>query len=152
MSTAIGTSNNSASYKPQVNPAGVAQAANTQRLGNLFQLIDTAGTGRITKAQFDQSFSNLSLPISVKEMGKEAVFGKLDPNGKGVVTKQEFIKGMEPLMTQKDASSVKKSPVESKPNPQPKEPENPLAAKLESGDKLPTVDVRGVGYIINTTA
>jgi hypothetical protein len=152
MSTTIGTSNNSATYKPQVNPAGVAQASNTQRLGNLFQLIDTSGTGRITKAQFEQSFSSLSLPISVKEMGKETVFGKLDPNGTGVVTKQEFIKGMEPLMTQKDASSLKKSPVETKPNTQSKEPESPPVTKIQSGEMTPTVDVRGVGNIINTIA
>ncbi len=152
MSTAIGTSNNSATYKPQVNPVGVAQTSNTQRLGNIFQLIDTAGTGRISKAQFDQSFSNLSLPISVKEMGKDTVFGKLDPNGKGEITKQEFIQGMEPLMSQKEAASAKKPPVESKPITQPQETENPLAAKIQSGETTPKVDVRGVGYIINTTA
>jgi hypothetical protein len=152
MSTAIGTSNNSATYKPQVNTAGVAQASNAHRLGNLFQLIDTAGTGRISKSQFDQSFSNLSLPISIKEMGKDAVFGKLDPNGNGVVSKQEFIKGLEPLMIQKDASSLRKTPVETKPTTQPKEPVNPLVAKLQSGETLPEVNIRGAGFIINTTA
>ncbi len=152
MSTTIGTSNNSATYKPQVNAVGVAQTSNTQRLGNLFQQIDTSGSGQITRAQFNNAFSDLSLPISIKEMGKDAVFGKLDPNGTGTVTKQEFIKGMEPLMTQKDSSTAKKSPVENKPAPSVKDPEAPAAPKSQSEDGSPTAEIRGIGYIINTTA
>jgi hypothetical protein len=152
MSTTIGSSSNSATYKPQVNAVGVAQTTNTLRLGNLFQQIDTSGSGRITKAQFDQSFGNLGLPISVKEMGKDIVFEKLDPNGKGTVSKQEFIKGMEPLMAQKDSATVKKPPVETKPSPVVVPPESPVAEKNQPSDLTPTADVKGVGHIINITA
>jgi hypothetical protein len=152
MSTSIGTSNNSATYKPQVNGVGIAQASNTQKLGNLFQQMDTSGSGRISKAQFDQSFSNLSLPISVKEMGKDAVFAKLDPNGTGTVTKQEFIQGMEPLMSQKDVTLAKKPPVEARPIPVVKEPETQVASKSQPNETSPAAEVKGIGNIINITA
>jgi len=149
MSTTIGTSNSSATYKPQVSSAGSSTVSTQQRLGNLFQQIDTAGSGQITKAQFDQAFNNLSLPVSIKEMGKEAVYTKIDPNETGVVTKQEFIRGLEPYMNQK---ASKGASIEAKPAPNTKEPEKSIASQNLPGDKSPTADGWAMGYIINTTA
>ena len=165
MSTTIGSSNHSAAYKPQVAASGNSGVSSQQRLGNLFQQIDKAGTGRITKEQFDQSFDNLALPASVKEMGKEAVFKKLDATGLGTVSKQDFIQGMESLMNQKvsaqtkDASketskqTPKEAAAETKPSLlAPKTAEKPIEAQLAAIDKLPAADGFAVGYYINTTA
>ena len=121
MSTSIGSSNHSAAYKPQVSSSGGSQTSPQQRLSNLFQQIDTAGTGRITKAQFEQAFSKLSLPTSGKEMGHEVVLSKLDPNGTGIITKPEFIQRMEPLINQK-ISSTKKPASAAEPEPPPAPP------------------------------
>jgi len=116
MSTTIGTSSHSAAYKPQVELSGNAPTTTLQKLNNLFQQIDTAGKGHITKAQFEQSFSKLSLPVSVKDMGQDGVLKKLDPNGTGIITKSDFIQRMAPLINQKvapakeDSASLKSTP------------------------------------------
>lgn len=162
MSTTIGSSNHSAAYKPQVAASGNSGVSPQQRLGNLFQQIDKAGTGRISREQFDQAFNNLALPSSVKEMGKEAVFKKLDANGTGTVTKQDFIQGMESLMNQKVSSqakesskeatkqSAKETSVETKPGLlAPKTPESPIEAQIAANEKP---EGWALGYIINTTA
>ena len=152
MSTTIGTSNNSATYKPQVSSAGNSTVSPQQRLGNLFQQIDTAGTGHITKAQFDQAFNSLSLPVSIKEMGKEAAYKKIDSNETGTVTKQEFIRGLEPYMNQKASAPNKSATTEAKPAANTKEPEKTITSQSQPDDKSPTADGRAVGNIINTTA
>jgi hypothetical protein len=161
MSTTIGSSNHSAAYKPQVAASGNSGVSPQQRLGNLFQQIDKAGTGRITKEQFDLSFNSLALPASVKEMGKEAVYKKLDTTGFGTVTKQDFINGMESLMNQKVSSQSKESSkesskeiaVETKPTLlTPKTAESPIDAQIAASDKPPSAEGKGLGFIINTTA
>ena len=165
MSSTIGSSNHSAAYKPQVAASGNSGVSSQQRLGNLFQQIDKAGTGRITKEQFDQAFNNLALPTSVKGMGKEALYKKLDANGTGIITKQDFIQGIETLMNQKVSSqakelskdvskeSSKEASAEAKPSLlTPKAPESPLEAQIAANDKPPATDGWAVGYIINTTA
>ena len=161
MSTTIGSSNHSAAYKPQVAASANSGVSPQQRLSNLFQQIDKAGTGRITKEQFEQAFSNLALPTSVKEMGKETVYKKLDANGTGTITKQDFIQKMESLMNQKVSSQAKDSsketsreaPPETKPSLlTPKAPESPIEAQIAATDKPPAADGWAVGYIINTTA
>ena len=78
MPTTIGTANHRAAYKPPVELSGSARTTTLQKLNNLFQQIDTSGKGHITKVQFEQSFSKLSLPVSVKDMGQEGVLKKLD--------------------------------------------------------------------------
>lgn len=153
MSTAIGTSNNSAAYKPQVTSAGGSQLTTQQKLSGLFQQIDTTGSGRITKAQFEHAFDKLTLPASVKEMGKEDVYKNLDPSGSGTVTKQDFIQGMAPLMTQKaSANKAKESTIEAKPATAPKVPEKTMASQYVPGDMPPSSEGWAVGYMINTTA
>jgi Ca2+-binding EF-hand superfamily protein len=108
--------NNNAAYKPQVELSGSAPTSTLQKLNSLFQQIDTSGKGHITKVQFEQSFSKLSLPISVKEIGQDGVLKKLDPNGTGIITKPEFIQRMASLFNQRvdpakdDSADVKFTP------------------------------------------
>lgn len=158
MSTAVGTSNHSAAYKPQVSSGGIAQVSPQQKLSNLFQQIDTDGKGRITKVQFEQAFSKLGLPAPVKNLGQEAILNKLDPNGTGVITKQDFIHRLEPLMNQKPASPAKAALNETKvevkptPTPVPKSQANNLATHLAPDEMASKVDSIVLGNIINTTA
>ena len=65
-----------------------------QKMANLFDQIDTSGSGTITKSQFEQAFSSLNPPASVKSAGADTVWSKLDPNGTGSVSKQDFVKSM----------------------------------------------------------
>lgn len=105
MSTVSGVSNMREAAMPQAKPAS-KPISPQQKITNLFQQIDTAGTGRITKAQFEQAFTKINPPPAIKAMGVEAAFSKLDPSGTGSVTKQDFIKGMESLMAQAQAKEV----------------------------------------------
>jgi hypothetical protein len=69
-------------------------------MSDLFQKIDTNGSGTISKAQFEQAFQNTNPPPAFKAMGADAIFSKLDPSGTGSVSKQDFVNGMKTLMTQ----------------------------------------------------
>ena len=40
------------------------------------------------------------MPKSFQNMGADAIFSKLDSNGTGSVTKQDFVNGMKSLMSQ----------------------------------------------------
>jgi hypothetical protein len=148
MSASIGSSNHSAAYKAQIAAAGNSQPSVQQRLSNLFQQIDTAGTGRITNTQFEQSFSKLSLPKPVKDLGHEAILNKLDPAGKGVITKSDFIQKMELLMNQKSATPSKASSVETT---QVSKSATSNASQSASSEMSP-LDGIVLGHIIDTTA
>lgn len=86
-------------FMPQVMSGASSRMPPTQKMSNLFQQIDTSGSGSISKAQFEQAFQKLNPPPAIKAMGADAVFNKLDPNGTGTVSKQDFINGMKSLMT-----------------------------------------------------
>ncbi len=87
------------------------RAAAPDSIASLYRQIDTAGTGSITRSQFQQAFANTAPPAAIKAMGVEAAFKKLDPQGTGVVTRQDFIKGMSNLM----AAVPKEAPAVNKP-------------------------------------
>lgn len=106
MSTISGMSNMREAAMPQAKPAASKPASPEQRLANMFQQIDTAGKGSITRAQFQQAFNKLNPPEAVKAMGADVAFGRLDPKGTGSVSKQDFVKGMEALMAQAKTQSV----------------------------------------------
>jgi len=72
----------------------------SQKMSNLFSAIDTSGSGSISKAQFQQAFSQMNPPASFKSLGAEAIFAKLDPSGTGSVSKQDFINGMTNMMSE----------------------------------------------------
>ena len=88
------TGTNAADNRPASGPA----MSPTQRMSNLFDQIDTSGSGTITQSQFEQAFQakNPSAPASAAD----AVWSKLDPNGTGQVSKQGFVDGMTTMMKQ----------------------------------------------------
>ncbi len=69
-----------------------------QKMSNLFNSIDSSGSGSITQAQFDQAFQTLNPPAVFQQQGSAAVFSALDPAGTGSVSKQDFVNGMSQLM------------------------------------------------------
>ena len=72
----------------------------SRKMSNLFEQIDTSGTGTITKSQFEQAFQSMNPPASTKAAGADALWSQLDPNGTGQVTKADFTKGMTTAMKQ----------------------------------------------------
>ncbi len=151
MSTTSGISNVRAASLPKAAPTSTSVSPH-QRISNLFQQIDSSGTGRITKAQFDQAFNKLNLPESVKGIGQDAAFSKLDPEGTGVVSKQEFMRGMESLMTQRTHQARKDSPAEAKSTPANKvQASNPVSQSASLNLPLPNV-MGSTGNTINITA
>lgn len=69
-----------------------------QKMSNLFDAIDTSGSGAITKAQFEQAFQTKNPPNVFQAQGADAIFAKLDPNGTGSVSKKDFVSTMTQLM------------------------------------------------------
>lgn len=69
-------------------------------LTQAFQSIDTSNSGSISKVQFDAAFQNMKMPQALRSMGADALFAKIDPNGTGNVSKQDFISGMKNLVSQ----------------------------------------------------
>lgn len=69
-----------------------------QKMSNLFDSIDSSGSGSITQSQFDRAFQSKNPPAVFQQQGADAIFTALDPNGTGSVSKQDFISGMKQLM------------------------------------------------------
>ncbi len=99
MSTISGISGMAAAAMPQAMSGASMRMPPQQKMSNLFQQIDTAGTGNISKAQFAQAFNGMNTPAAFKSIGMDAAFSKLDPSGSGSVSKQDFITGMKSMMT-----------------------------------------------------
>lgn len=149
MSTISGVSNMREAAMPQAKAAASKPASPQQKLSSLFQQIDTAGKGSITKAQFAEAFNKLNPPPAVKALGAEAAFSKLDPQGTGSVSKQDFIKGMESIMAQAPA---KAAPAAAKAAPAPAQaaaPAKPQAAPVAASVPPPPAPA-GNGAIGNT--
>jgi hypothetical protein len=85
---------------PQVISGASARMSPAQKMSTLFDKIDTSGSGTITKAQFEQAFQNMTPPKAVQQMGADSVWAKLDPNGTGSVSKQDFVSNMKSVMSQ----------------------------------------------------
>lgn len=69
-----------------------------QKMTNLYNQIDTSGSGSITKAQFQQAFNTLNPPTAFKNAGFDAVYSQLDPNGTGSVSQADFVTAMKGMM------------------------------------------------------
>jgi Ca2+-binding EF-hand superfamily protein len=70
-----------------------------QKMSNLFDAIDKAGTGSINQAQFSQAFQAMKPPAVFQAQGADAIFKALDPAGSGSVSKADFVATMTGLMT-----------------------------------------------------
>jgi hypothetical protein len=69
-----------------------------QKMSNLFDSIDTSGSGSITQSQFEQAFQTKNPPAVFQQQGADAIFASLDPTGSGSVSKQDFVSTMSKLM------------------------------------------------------
>ena len=141
-----------AASMPKVAAVASPSATSQQKIANLFQQIDSSGTGHITKSQFEQAFSKLNLPASVKGVGLEAAYKKLDPSGTGVVSKKDFIAGLESLIKQKGIQPQKATLGEAKATPSTKAAESSVATPVVPA-KMPPPPAGGpIGNTINITA
>ncbi len=69
-----------------------------QKMTNLYQKIDTAGTGSITQSQLTQAFATMNPPPAFAKAGANAVYQQLDPNNTGSVSQADFVSGMKSMM------------------------------------------------------
>jgi Ca2+-binding EF-hand superfamily protein len=69
-----------------------------QKMSNLFDSTDTAGSGTITQAQFAQAFQTQNPPAVFQKQGADGTWAALDPSGSGTVSKQDFVSTMSKLM------------------------------------------------------
>ena len=95
-----------------------------QKMSNLFDAIDTSGSGSITQAQFDQAFQTQNPPAVFKAQGSGAIWSALDPSIIGSVSKQDFVTTMKNLMVQLRADPS--------PSPNVVAPGQTVAASLQS--------------------
>lgn len=152
MSTTSGISNMRAASMPKVPASGASSVSPQQKIGNMFQQIDSSGTGRITKEQFEQAFDKLNLPASVKALGAEAAFSKLDPTGSGVVSKQDFVHGMTSLVSQKSTQPHKEAALEVKSSAAASAPMKNAASQNSSSNIPPPPAGGPIGNTINVAA
>lgn len=69
-----------------------------QKMSNLFDAIDTSGSGSIGQSQFNKAFQSMNPPSVFKSQGADAIWNQLDPNGTGSVSRQDFVSTMKQLM------------------------------------------------------
>lgn len=85
---------------PQVWSGASMRTLPTQKMSNLFDKIDTTGSGSITKAQFEQAFQSMNPPKGVQKIGADALWAKLDSSNTGSVSKENFVSTMADTMKQ----------------------------------------------------
>lgn len=80
-----------------------------QKMSNLFDSIDTSGSGTITQVEFTQAFQSKNPPAVFQKQGSDAIFSALDPSGSGKVSKQDFVSTMSKLMVSLRAEGMTQS-------------------------------------------
>jgi Ca2+-binding EF-hand superfamily protein len=85
---------------PQMMSGASTRMPASQKMSNLFDNIDTSGSGTITQAQFNQAFQTLNPPKDFKSLGASAIWSQLDPTNSGTVNKQDFVTAMTSMMKQ----------------------------------------------------
>lgn len=98
-----------------------------QKMSNLFQQIDTSGSGSITQSQFEQAFQSKNPPAVFQQQRADAIFSVLDPKGTGSVSEQDFVSGMSKLMASLRADNAGTSG---------SQPSSSLAASLQSLNQI----------------
>jgi hypothetical protein len=98
-----------------------------QKMSNLFDSIDTSGSGSITQSQFEQAFQTQNPPAVFQNQGAQAIFASLDPSGSGSVSKQSFVSTMSGLM-----ASLRADP----PAQSASQPADTLTASLQSLNQI----------------
>jgi Ca2+-binding EF-hand superfamily protein len=117
-----------------------------QKMTNLFNSIDSSGSGTITQSQFDQAFQTKNPPAAFQKQGADAIFAALDPTGTGSVSKQDFVSTMSKLMASLRAASPAASG---------SQPADTLATALQALNQTDPTTVSPTaspGTLLNTTA
>ncbi len=83
---------------PQVWTGASVRTSPSTKMANLFDQIDSSGSGSISKSQFEQAFQTLNPPRGVQQAGADAIWNVLDPNHTGSVNKHDFVTGMATVM------------------------------------------------------
>lgn len=96
-------------------------------MSDLFDSIDSSGSGSITRAQFDQAFQTKNPPAVFQQQGADAIFASLDPSGSGSVSKQDFVATMSKLMASLRADNA---------GPSGSQPSASLAASVQSLNQI----------------
>ena len=117
-----------------------------QKMSNLFDSIDTGGSGNITLSQFEQAFQTKNPPAVFQKQGADAIFAQLDPTGTGTVSKQDFVSTMSKLMASLRAGGS---------TPSGSSPTDSLTASLQALNQINPADVPPTappGALINKSA
>ena len=117
-----------------------------QKMSNLFDSIDTTGSGSITQAQFTQAFQTQNPPQVFQQKGADAVYAALDPSGSGSVSKQDFVSTMSSLMVSLRAEGAGQSSSQSSAS---------ISASLQSLNQIDPTSVApnsAPGTLLNYTA
>jgi len=117
-----------------------------QKMSNLFDSIDTSGSGSITQSQFEQAFQTKNPPAVFQKQGADAIFASLDPAGTGSVSKQDFVSTMSKLMASLRADGSE---------PSGSQPADTLTASLQALNQIDPTNVPPTappGTLINQTA
>jgi hypothetical protein len=117
-----------------------------QKMSNLFDSIDTSGSGSITQSQFEQAFQTQNPPAVFQQQGADTIFASLDPSGTGSVSKQDFVSTMSQLMASLRADGSAQSG---------SQPVDTLTASLQSLNQIDPTTVpptASPGALINYTA
>jgi Ca2+-binding EF-hand superfamily protein len=117
-----------------------------QKMSNLFDSIDTSGSGSITQSQFEQAFQAKNPPAVFQKQGADAIFASLDPAGTGSVSKQGFVSTMSKLMASLRADNSTSNG---------SSPANSLTASLQALNQINPADVPPTappGTLISQTA
>lgn len=85
---------------PEIVSGASTSAPPSQKMSTLFDNIDTGSSGSINQSQFDQAFQTLNPPSVFQAQGSAGIWGALDPNGTGSVSKPDFVNTMKGLMAQ----------------------------------------------------
>jgi Ca2+-binding EF-hand superfamily protein len=117
-----------------------------QKMSNLFDSIDTGGSGSITQALFEQAFQTQNPPAVFQNQGAQAIFAALDPTGSGSVSKREFVSTMSGLMASLRADNSGQST---------SQPANTLTVSLQALNQIDPASVPSTaapGTLINYSA
>ena len=113
-----------------------------QKMSNLFDSIDTSGSGSITKAQFTAAFDTHKPPAVFAKQGPDNVFATLDPNNTGSVSKSDFVAAMTKLMV-----SLRADPASAPHGPP---PQDTLAGNFQALDQAASAVDPALGGNLNT--
>jgi hypothetical protein len=115
-------------------------------MSNLFDSIDTSGSGSITQSQFEQAFQTQNPPAVFQKQGADAIYAALDPAGTGSVSKEDFVSTMSKLMASLRADNAAQSG---------SQPASTLSASLQSLNQIDPASVpptASPGALVNYSA